>query len=321
MKQENETRRVDWSRAGVEPHLQEIVEDSIFHLLLRRDRLTTSDVLEVVRGTGSGIPPIPPWEIIAMLYSVGDITGYALQATDGQIGSLRDLYFDDSSSAVRYLVIDTGEWLPGRQVLLAPAGIGAIDADRREIITGLTRQQVKDSPGIDSEKPVSRQEEEALHTYFGWQPYWAMPPLAAGLAPWWGTTMPPADAAESSEARLARDVAAAEEAQHDPHLRSAREVSGYDVQATDGDIGRIEDLLVDEGRWMIDLLVIDTGNWLPGRKVVISPRSMRAVDWTEQRIKVDLPRESIEHSPGYKPPVDQNFLMRLFDHYGLTRQT
>lgn len=81
-----------------------------------------------------------------------------------------------------------------------------------------------------------------------------------------------------------------------------------------------ENLLVDEGRWLIDLLVIDTGNWLPGRNVVISPRSLRAVDWTEQRIEVDLPRDSIEHSPEYKPPADQNFLMRLFDHYGLTRQ-
>jgi hypothetical protein len=83
-----------------------------------------------------------------MLRSFNHLRGHRIHASDGEIGSLRDLYFDDQSTLLRYFVVDTGMWLPGRRVLLAPAAIGGIDAERGEIVTGLTRRQVEESPPV-----------------------------------------------------------------------------------------------------------------------------------------------------------------------------
>jgi len=254
-----------------------------------------------------------------MLHSFNHIHGYGIHASDGEIGSLHDLYFDDRSTAIRYLVIDTGRWLPGRQVLLTPAAVGGVDTARQAIVTGLSRQQVEDSPDVATEKPVSRQEEMAIHTYYGWEPYWSVPPLAGTLAPYWGAAIPPATS--SSEERLAQEMAARERADADPHLRSAREVEGYHVAATDGDIGHVEDFLIDDGAWTINLLGIDTRNWLPGRKVVISPGWLRRVDWPNRQIEVELSRDQIKSSPEYDPAktVDEGYLEQLRAHYGMTR--
>jgi sporulation protein YlmC with PRC-barrel domain len=255
-----------------------------------------------------------------MLRSWNHIRNYAIHASDGEIGSLHDLYFDDRSTAVRYLVIDTGQWLPGRRVLVAPAAIGGLDPVRQEVITGLTRQQVQDSPGVETDQPVSRQQETALHTHYGWTPYWTAPPLAGTLGPYWGAAMPAAGAV--AEDRVAEEMAAREREHSDPHLRSAREVEGYYVAATDGEIGHVEDLLIDDADWTINLLAIDTRNWLPGRKVVISPGWLRAVDWPNRQVEVDLTRDQIKASPEYDPArtVDPSYLEQLRAHYGMTRR-
>jgi sporulation protein YlmC with PRC-barrel domain len=254
-----------------------------------------------------------------MLRSCNQILGYAIHASDGEIGSLHDLYFDDRSTAIRYLVIDTGHWLPGRRVLLAPAAVGGVDTTRQEIITGLTRAQVEDGPDVATDKPVSRQQEAMLHTHYGWDPYWMAPPLAGTLAPYWGAAMP--SAPSTGEERLAEEMAARERAQADPHLRSASEVAGYHVAATDGAIGHVEDLLIDDRDWTVNLLGIDTRNWLPGRKVVISPGWLRGIDWPNRQIEVDLSRDQIEKSPEYHPSraVDEEYLEQLHAHYGMTR--
>ena len=253
-----------------------------------------------------------------MLHSFDRIRGYPIHASDGEIGSLHDLYFDDQSTAIRYLVVDTGRWLPGRLVLLAPAAVGGVDSARQEVITGLTRQQVKDSPDVATDRPVSRQQELTLHAYDGWDPYWSAPPLEDTLAPYWGAAIP---AVTPADDRLAEEIAARERAHSDPHLHSAREVEGYHVAATDGEIGHVEDFLIDDRTWAIDLLGIDTRNWLPGRKVVISPGWLRGVDWPNRQIVVDLSRDQIKSSPDYDPAmtVDESYLERLRAHYGMTR--
>jgi hypothetical protein len=253
-----------------------------------------------------------------MLRSFAHLRGFAIHASDGEIGSLRDVYFDDQSTLIRYFVVDTGTWLPGRRVLLAPAAVGGVDAERGGIITGLTRQQVEDSPASDLDQPVSRQQETALHAYYGWEPYWAVPPLAGSLAPYWGIAVPVAAHAPSDEDPVAREVAAREREARDPHLRSAREVAGYRVAATDGEIGHVDDFFIDDRDWAIELLGIDTGNWLPGRKVVISPRWLRSIDWAGGRIGVDLSRQQIEDSPEYDPALvpDETYLKQLAAHYG-----
>lgn len=250
-----------------------------------------------------------------MLLSVNDTMGYGLAAEDGDVGKVSDLLFDDASSKVRYLVIDTGGWLFGRQVLLAPAACGEIRPDSRTICTALTQQQVKDSPPIGADKPVSRQEEETLHRYYGWTPYWDSSMAPGVPAAYWGAipVVPTRDPKPVTDEALA-----AEAERGDPHLRSANEVIGYYIGAKDGDIGHVEDLLMGEKDWMVRYLVIDTRNWLPGKKVLVATDWLTEVDWAGRKIAVDLERERIKASPEYDPAktLDRSYQERLYRHYG-----
>ena len=255
-----------------------------------------------------------------MLFSVNDTLGHQIGAVDGDIGSLSDVLFDDASSKVRYLVVDTGSWLVGRSVLLGLAAVGQLEPDQKRISSGLSRQQVKDSPDVETHQPVSRQQEEALHRHYGWSPYWEGAATGYGLAPLWGVIPPQPQPGPTYDDTVTRDIAAAEERQDDRHLRSAREVIGYYIEASDGDIGHVEDLLIDDVDWAIRLIVVDTRNWLPGRKVLVAPDWLVRVDWPAQRIELDLPRDRIKSSPEYDPSITVNrgLEQALYDHYGRT---
>lgn len=251
-----------------------------------------------------------------MLLSINDTMGYGIAAEDGDVGNVNDVLFDDASSKVRYLVIDTGSWLFGRSVLLALAAFGEFRPDSQTITTALTQQQVKDSPPVGADQPVSRQEEETLYRYYGWTPYWDSSMAPGVPTAYWGAipTVP-----KREPVRVAQEVDARRAAERgDPHLRSAKEVIGYYVGAKDGDIGHVEDLLMGEEDWTIRYLVIDTRNWLPGKKVLVATDWLESVDWAGKKISVDLTRDRIKSSPEYDPSrtLDRNYQERLHQHYG-----
>jgi hypothetical protein len=253
-----------------------------------------------------------------MLWSANDLIGHYVQAADGDIGSVHDILFDDASSKLRYVVVDTGNWLPGRQVLIGLAAVGRPRSDEGRIAVALTRQQIEDSPSLDSDRPISRQDETRIHTHYGWDPYWAAP-MAGGPQPLWGVHDRPGLAeAPSPRERPMQERAAADAESGDPHLRSANEVIGYYIEASDGDIGHVEDLLIEDEDWTIRYIVVDTRNWLPGRKVVVSPAWLERVSWDEQKIVLGLTRAQIESSPEYDGTVrlDRNYERTLHDHYG-----
>ena len=233
-----------------------------------------------------------------MLFSFESLRGYEIRAADGDIGSVRDVLFEDTTSMVRYLVVETGSWLFGRRVLLAPAAVGGVDHAAGAITTGLTTAQVRDSPSIDTDQPVSRQKEQTLHTHYGWTPYW-QGTTAYGLAPYWGGLALAAPPPPAGGSPVEQEVAEMQRQQGDPHLRSAREVIGYYVAASDGDIGHVEDLLIEDADWMIRQLVIDTRNWLPGKKVLVAPDRLRSVSWADRHIMLDMSRREVETSPEY----------------------
>src|SRR5271163_701252 len=108
-----------------------------------------------------------------MLWNASAINGFAIAASDGHIGTVSDFLFDDASWLIRWLVVDTGNWLSGRKVLLPPSVLGHIDVTAEEFAVRLTMQQVKDSPDIDADRPVSRQMETSVYDYYGWNPYWS----------------------------------------------------------------------------------------------------------------------------------------------------
>jgi hypothetical protein len=236
-----------------------------------------------------------------MLRSLKSLRGYAIGAVDGEIGKVHEFYFGDLGWIIRYLVVDTGGWLPGRQVLLPPATLGQPDWMTKTFPVGLTKTQVEHSPSIDESKPVSRQMESELHMYYGWVPYWSSLGTVAAIPAWRTTTE--------------------EEAQNEwgnPHLRSTREVIGYGIEAKDGSIGHVEDLIADDEAWIISYLVVDTRDWLPGKSVLVAPSWAVKVDWAERKVHVDLDSETIRGCPEFDPsaPVNREYEIQLYDYYG-----
>lgn len=258
-----------------------------------------------------------------MLRSMKDLENYAIGATDGNVGHVKDLYFDDDAWVIRYLVVETGSWLASRKVLITPLSIRQPNWAERTLSVSITKEQVKNSPDIDTDKPVSRQNETDYLRYYGYPNYWG----GAGM---WGESLYPyptlteyggerVDRAERQREEEA--YLKAERDRHrndDPHLRSCKAVVGYHIHATDGDIGHVDGLLVDEETWAIRYMVVDTSNWWVGHKVLIAPQWVKEVRWSDQSVSVDLARDSVKHSPPYESTFEVNRQreMGLYDHYG-----
>lgn len=245
-----------------------------------------------------------------MLRSLKSFQNHTLDARDGEIGKVHNFLFDDNSWEVRYLVTDTTRWLPGRKVLISSAEIGQPEPGTVKVPVELSQEQIKSSPDIDTDKPVSRQQEIDLHHHYGWSYYW-MQPASLG-----GTMINP------SPAPIVPDKVSEEPANTnlgDPNLRSMREVEGYHIEASDGRLGHIDDLIVDDETWTIRYLVVDTRNWLPGKKVLISPEwRVDQFNWIESTVSINLSREKIMNAPEYDPAalINRGFETQLYDYYG-----
>ena len=258
-----------------------------------------------------------------MLRSMKDLEKCTIGATDGAIGKVKDVYFDDDDWAVRYLVVDTGSWLDSRQVLISPISLLKPDWATHTLPVSITQEQVRHSPDIDTDKPVSRQHEQDYLGYYGYPAYWG----GVGL---WGEGVVPyglvpesvgfgGDRAEQE--REAEAYAEAKRARHrndDPHLRSCQAVMGYHLHATDGEIGHVEGMLVDEQTWAIRYLIVNTSNWWLGHQVLVAPQWVTAVHWAEESVVVDLTRLSIQEAPPFDSTAELNRLteMGLYKHHG-----
>ena len=239
-----------------------------------------------------------------MLDKVKDLKGFALEALDGLIGSVAELYFDDRHWTVRYLVADTGTWLTGRQVLVSPFAVTTVNRAERTISVNLTKKQIEDSPPLENHKPVSRQFEENYHAYYGWPAYWDGPYA-------WGSYL------YAAMARDQMDTTRKEESSWDHHLRSTKDGTGYRIQASDGEIGHVEDFVVDDSSWTIRYLVVDTRNWWPGREVLISPLWIDNIEWVDRKVSLSMTRESVRNSPEYTAAalLTRDYETRLHEHY------
>jgi hypothetical protein len=255
----------------------------------------------------------------AMLRSMKDMEDYTIGAEDGVIGRVKDYYFDDDAWVIRYLVVDAGEVRAGRRVLISPIAIGQPNWSEKILPVSLTRNQVANSPDIDTDKPVSRQQEMGYLGYYGYGSYWG----GGGL---WGAGLYPdmlqagLQYKESSTGKLAAtDAAVLAPHQHDdPHLRSGNAVMRYYVHASDGDIGHVAGFLVDEKSWAIRYLIVNTSNWWMGHEVLIAPQWIEQVDWAQCTVSVGLTRDAVQHSPPYDPaaPLDREQEAAIHRHYG-----
>ena len=227
-----------------------------------------------------------------MLRSMKQLYGNKLGASDGDIGHVKDFYFDDQNWAIRYLVVDTGSWLPGRRVLLSPHAFGSLHPDGKVLCANLTRKQIEDSPSNEEHKPLSRQYEEEYYRYYGWPYYWQ------GGALWGMSGFPilelPAEALPSEPA-TSGDRYPGQGA--DAHLRSTHAVNGYHVEGSNGTIGHVCDFMMDDQSWAIRQLVIKTGHRFSGKEVQILTSTVDRISYDESTVFVNLSTEAIEQNP------------------------
>jgi uncharacterized protein YrrD len=213
-----------------------------------------------------------------MLHSIHQLYGEKLRASDGEIGQVRDFYFDDKAWTVRYLVADTGGWLTGRLVLISPQALGHLSRQGKAFLVNLTRKEIEDSPSIDEHKPVSRQHEEEFHRHYGY-PYYAESWPLWGLAGYPVVAPPPPSAAKERGA--------------DSHLRSTRVVKGYNVEASDGVIGEVADFLIDGRTWKIAEIVVESGRWFSGKEIRTPTEKISRINYDESTVYVDSTKVAI----------------------------
>lgn len=243
-----------------------------------------------------------------MLRRSNDLTGFKLGARDGEIGRVKDLYFDDENWTVRYAVADTNKWLPGRKVLLSPFAFREFRDQDKVLQVDLTQDQIKSSPSIDEHIPISRAYEIQYHQYYNWPFYWQ------GSALWGPGALPvyPLD-----QAGVPTPASTPTQLGAEPHLRSMAATHRYRIHAHDGEIGHVDDFIIDDSSWQIRYVVIGTRLWLPGKRVLLAPEWISAVDWQTSEMRVDLNRSSIERAPEYDPEktIDREYEKQLFDYY------
>lgn len=250
-----------------------------------------------------------------MKRKIKSLLGFTIGATDGEIGKVKEFYFDDKTWTIRYFIVETGSWLFGRKILLSPEALLTPDWEKQIFPVDLTMEQIKSSPDIDTDKPVSRQQEMELYGYYPWTSYWGSGMWAGGM----GTSGMMTPTTMPLEQAIHNELnAEGKEDDQDPHLRSTHKIAGYNIKATDGDIGDVEDFIINDGTWAIDFMEVDTGNWFPGKKVLISPKWIRQINWGTSSVIVNASEEQVKNSPEYVPSeeLSDSYAANLQNYYG-----
>ena len=221
-----------------------------------------------------------------MLFAVTGLHGCPVEAGDGHIGAIEFFLFNDPSWKVRWMVVDTGHWLPGRQVLIHPSAIAPLDltlpakrvlpmmsmGDTLVVSVQLTKQQIEASPEAREDQPVTKQMETDLY-----------------------------ESLIFPRPQRVRADAESHRADGDPHLQSVASVNGYHVHATDGDLGHVENFLADDADWDIRYLVIATRNWWPGKPVQLALVYGDGNRLVRTSINVNVTRDQVKSSPAPDP--------------------
>ena len=248
-----------------------------------------------------------------MLLVGAALKDYAVEARDGKIGSVTDLLFEDTTWQIRWLVVDTGTWLSPRKVLLHPSALDRINYEKQVLSFDLSKEQIEASPEIFEHQPVSEQMENSLYDYYGWDPAWGGSYFGSGAIASPFASPPYFGGSTVREAEgFGRD-----HKKGDRHLRSLSEVKGYHILASDGEIGHVENFLIDDVSWGIHYLIVDTSNWWVGQHVLVSPYAVRTIDWSESQVALDVDRAQVKSSPKWDPltMIDADYQKRLHSHY------
>ncbi|HYX37377.1 MAG TPA: PRC-barrel domain-containing protein [Oligoflexus sp.] len=257
-----------------------------------------------------------------MLYRAGAILNQKVEANDGIVGVVKDLYFDDVAWTLRYLVVDTGGWLTGSDVLISSEAVVEFNQERSTLVTRLSQLQIENSPPADKGQPVSRLNEMQLSQYYGWSPYWTAP---NGLFPWSKTYTFPRHPSVPDGGPTSPNFEAEFErqSQTDPNLRSFVSLKNYGLRAADGDIGQVEDLLIEPESWRITHMIVDARLWWPGGLVAIDRGMIEDIMWSDHKIVVAMTRKQVEDAPAYSKEgaLDEDYQTQLSTYYQTLQPT
>ncbi|MGK2863022.1 MAG: PRC-barrel domain-containing protein [Chitinophagaceae bacterium] len=249
-----------------------------------------------------------------MKRNLKSLIGFTIGGTDGEIGKVKEFYFDDVTWTIRYLIVKTGSWLFGRKVLLSTQAVMNTDWEQETFQINLTTEQIKNSPPIDTDKPVSRQQEMALYSYYPWGGYyWGGSMGLSGMG--MGMSYP---IGMNHTALKEDDISVVDTSDDDLHLRSTDKVTGYAIKASDGEIGDVEDFIINDTNWRIDFMLVDTGNWFPGKKVLIAPGLIKEINWETSTVIVNASEEQVKNSPEYDAAkhLTDDYEANLQNYYG-----
>jgi len=234
-----------------------------------------------------------------MLRRSGELQWSQVISLDGEIGKVRDVCFDEASWMVRYLIVDTGGWLSGRKVPIDPRSVELIDRNLHTVWVSLSRAQIESSPRIDIGELGAREHEMQLNRHYGYGSCWTH------SMPWGNGQVSPAR--RSAAEALEIDAPSA-------CLRGARQMLDFTLITVDGHVGLIKDFFFDDETWALRYLIVQTGSWLLGRRVLVSADRVRRVDWSAESVEVNQTRKQIEYGWEFDadnpPPGDLETALR-----------
>ena len=237
-----------------------------------------------------------------MLRSLKELLSYELLAKDGLMGKVDNFLLSDEDWRVHYLVVDTGPWILGRKVLISVAALGQPVWASETFPVNLTRDQVKNSPDVDTAKPISRKYEERLHQHYNWPTYWDMDTAIPGRP-----------------TRIPLHVFVGHENKNETYLRSVKELLGYGMNAMDGEVGKVLDFIVEDDDWQIQHMVVDASKLTDSDKqVLVAMDWVEKIDVAKKEIFIDLSQNAIEHGPEFDPnrPINRQYEEVIYDYYG-----
>ncbi|MDQ2864077.1 MAG: PRC-barrel domain-containing protein [Bacteroidota bacterium] len=224
-----------------------------------------------------------------MQRTIKSLIGYGMEATDGDIGEVEEFYFEDTTWLIRYLILKTGNWFLYRKVLISPQAIVKKYKASGLFAVNLSKEQIRTSPDIDTDKPVSRQQDIELYGHYVWQRY------GSGFYAGGSAVI---DNDPIIDEKIVKEADPNDKRSDDDlHLRSTKTIIGYHIHASDGDFGHVSDFIFDDANWQIIFLVVDTHNWFGGKKVLIETGTVKEIQWDNSKVILNISTDEIKECP------------------------
>lgn len=252
-----------------------------------------------------------------MLATTHELRGFKVFSEDEEIGEVEDYYFDRKYWVNRYLVVDTGNWLVERDILISPEAVEEIDYGEQLIKLNISAEEIENSPPVEKEDKLMRTHERDLADYFNWTNYWrAAEPTNTGISGLVPNNLIRKITIEENikdREKENKKIPAEEET----NLRSVNELINFKIHASDGFIGHVDKFIIDDNNWLIRYLLVDTKDLLPGKKVVLAPEWINNIDWVGEEVEFKLTVEEIENAPEYdaEMPISELYETKLYEHY------